>query len=372
MKAVRFCKHCGYELEKENPVCPNCGEEIIRNEETNIGVKIKPILAGVVEKVKEKAKNINFSSDSIYILDLFKRLLSFKNIPIVIYMILNLGIICFFFMLPALETPELETQCLVTGIVIYFISLIVALSPVGEFILRLQNGCKKIKDPEQLKRIEPLFQEVYDKARLEHPGISDKIKLYIKHEKSVNAFATGRRTICVMEGLLDCDDEIIKATLAHEFGHLAHKDTDLILLVAVGNMIVTVLLVAFRVFIKLVHFMISLGSLFVGKEGFFTAFASMISSVLTTVLITAFQWAWTKIGILLVMKSSRAGEYAADEFAMKLGYGNALCGLLDSIPSVPEKGLFANLMSSHPGSKKRIENLCTKGCTYRKVSAENF
>ena len=70
---------------------------------------------------------------------------------------------------------------------------------------------------------------------MQEPLISDSVRLYMNEDESENAFATGRRTICVTRGLLNLSDEAIKATLGHEFGHLAHKDTDRCLLVVLGN-----------------------------------------------------------------------------------------------------------------------------------------
>ena len=396
MSAVRFCKYCGQELREQAKFCPKCGKEIVRktindnnlketqnserrNKDTNNSISNKiadttknidfdNIKENIGKNVKQGTANIKFSNSPFYILDLFKRLLNLRNIPIAIYMVLNLFIVCFFFMLPALDSPETAPQFLTAGIVIYFGSLALALSPVGEFILRIQNGCSKIERPEQINRIEPLFTEVYEKAKLNDPSVPDDVKLYIKHEDSVNAFATGRKTICIMEGLLDCDDEVIKATLSHEFGHLAHKDTDLILLVSVGNLIVTAVLVIVRLLIGLFHFIIGLGAICAGgKDGFIAAIGNFVASIFTAVFITAFEWLWTKIGVLLVMKSSRENEYAADKFAFDLGYGNALCELLDSLDPMPEKGLFANLASSHPDKNKRIERLQSEGCNYSKV-----
>jgi|GEM_PF-5838197 len=67
--------------------------------------------------------------------------------------------------------------------------------------------------------------------------------------------------------------------------------------------------------------------------------------------------AWTKLGILLIMKSSHENEFEADEFAYDLGYGNELCALLSTIKGTPSTGLFANLASSHPDNELRIQRL---------------
>ena len=73
---------------------------------------------------------------------------------------------------------------------------------------------------------------------------------------------------------------------------------------------------------------------------------------------------WTQIGVLLCMKTSRDNEYLADEFSFNLGYGNALCQLLSTLPSEKPKGLFANLASSHPQSEARVARLQELGATY--------
>lgn len=403
MRQIRFCKYCGQELNEKSKFCPQCGREIIKkteeseekkvygdlsaeklNEKTvhsertiekkkiesskshNTKMDLNNIKEDFSKNVKKGIKNVNFSSSSFYILDLFKRFTDPKNIPIAIYMFLNLLIIGCVFAFPAASSGDRVVAIRAFGdaMLLYLLSLVIALSPIGEFILRIQSGCTKIKRNEQIDCIEPLFQEVYEKAKLEDPSLSDDVKLFIKSESSANAFATGRKTICITEGLLDCPDEQIKATLAHEFGHLAHKDTDLILLVGVGNIMVTILLLFIRIMIGLMHLFFGLGALIAGKDGFWGTIANFFASILTAIFITAFEWVWTKLGILLVMKSSQDNEYGADDFARRLGYGNALCELLDSFECTMEKGLFANLASSHPNKDLRIAKLQAKGCTY--------
>ena len=58
-------------------------------------------------------------------------------------------------------------------------------SPIGEFIVRFQTGCKKIKDPEIMSRLEPLFYEVYQKAKMQEPLISDSVRLYMNDDEDV-------------------------------------------------------------------------------------------------------------------------------------------------------------------------------------------
>ncbi len=297
----------------------------------------------------------------MYLVDFFKKLGRASNIPVIIYLVLNIVLITFFVMLWGLEW----WQAMLVGLVIYLISITIALSPIGEWILRFQTGCTEIKDDNIKAYIYPIFYEVYEKARMADPSIPANVKLYMSDDEAPNAFATGRKTVCVTRGMLNMHPDLIRATLGHEFGHLAHKDTDLILVVTVGNMIVNAIIVFINICLKIGHFFMSLISIFIGgEEGAFMAIMNTLSLWLSTILVTGLTWIWTKLGTLLVMKSSRSNEFEADAFSHSLGYGTELCVLLDTICGASAKGLFANLASSHPGKEKRIEKLRQLGVNY--------
>lgn len=300
----------------------------------------------------------------MYLIDFFKRMTRKTNIPIMIYLVLNV------FIIGAVISGLFQLQywlSFLCGIALYAFSLLIALSPIGEWILRLQTGCKKIKRIDQINFLEPLFMEVYESAKRLDPTIPDDVQLYINNDQTANAFATGRKTICVTEGLLHMPEEQIKATLAHEFGHLAHKDTDLILVVSVGNLIVNGIIITIKVIIEFFNITMAIATLFIGgREGFAASICAALYRMLITACVTFLVWVWTKIGVLLVMKSSRANEYEADAFAFDLGYGNELCMVLESFgDSAGAKGLFANLASSHPENSDRIAKLQEMGATYR-------
>jgi heat shock protein HtpX len=192
--------------------------------------------------------------------------------------------------------------------------------------------------------------------------------LYINDDEAPNAFATGRKTICVTNGLLSMPDNQIRATLGHEFGHLAHKDTDLILIVTVGNFIITAVITVIRVLINVMQMIFGIICIFMGgAEGAVASITNSLCNLLINIFVMGFMWLWTKIGIILVMKSSRQNEYEADKFSFNLGYGNDLCILLDSICATSTKGLFANLVSSHPDKNDRILKLQELGVTYRRI-----
>ncbi|MDO5549223.1 MAG: M48 family metalloprotease [Eubacteriales bacterium] len=302
----------------------------------------------------------------MYLIDFFQRTARKANIPVFVYLLLNIFIIGIVTS-SVIDVPTWQGMLL--GIALYIVSLAVALSPFGEMILRFQTGCKKICREDQRAFLEPIFQEVYTQAKRMDPSISDNIQLYINDETEPNAFATGRKTICVTKGLLNMPVDQIKATLAHEFGHLSHKDTDLVLVVSVGNLIVSAIILGIRLAIEIFHFILGIVMIFVGGwEGVVGLAVNAIYRMILTFVIAGLTWLWTKIGILLVMKSSRSNEYEADAFAFQMGYGKELGQLLDSIEDYQgTKGLFANLASSHPDTNERIARLQNMGNGYQAV-----
>ena len=288
----------------------------------------------------------------MYFIDFIKSIIKRSNIGVLIYLILNTLIVVTIF-----SDGFKNTQGILYGLAVYIISLMIALSPTGEWILRFQTGCKKIKRKEYSDRLEPLFNEVLNKARAINPSIPEDVKLFMNDDKDPNAFATGRKTICLTKGFLNYSDEQIKATFAHELGHLAHKDTDLILMVTIGNFIVTGIFIFYRILVRILGFFLAIAS---------RNFAPMVINFLIDIVLAVVMWIWTKIGTMLVLYSSRKNEFEADEFAHKCGYGYSLASVLVTFDGSGSRGLWANLISTHPDSDDRISKLQELGCNYIK------
>ena len=310
-------------------------------------------------KIMEEKK---FDFSQLYIVDFVKNIGHKKNIFAIIYLLLNVAIITF---LMQMFEPNIWL-CLLYSILLYGITATIALSPVGEWLFRLSNGCKKIEDPEILNRLEPLFMEVKERAKTKHDDfiIDDGITLYIRDDDDINAFAMGRRTVCVTYGLLSLTDEQIKAVLGHEFGHLATHDTDLTLLITVGNFIITAIVTLVRIVLAVYNIIISLVALFAGDDGAFMGILHAIASFITTLCINGLMWAWTQLGILLVMKSSREAEFEADAFSCDLGYSEALLSFFRILHGMERRAkkrersnIFAALSASHPDTVKRIARI---------------
>lgn len=310
----------------------------------------------------------------MYIKDLMKKLIEGKNALIIVYLLINIffsGALLQILLSVAMSTEQNPFLVYLSGFVLYIVSVAIALSPVGEYIIRIQTNCRALSKKEA-NFMNPLFREVYNRAKKKNPSIPDDVQLFVNSDDVPNAFATGRKTICVTKGLLkeaEQSPETVKAILAHEFGHIANKDTDFIMLISVGNLIVNGFILGIRVFILIIRVIFSLiGVLIGGREGLVYTLVTSICDLLITFIVSGLMKAWTKLGVWIVMSSSRSNEYEADKFAADLGYGKELCEFLNTIDEPGAKGLFATLESSHPSSDKRIAALEDYGVDGRELN----
>lgn len=291
----------------------------------------------------------------MYIIDLFKRIFHAANITIFIYLLLNIGVISVLVYYMFNLQPW---QSALAGLGVYILSLMLALSPFGEWVLRSTNKCRKIKNVEILNFIEPIFIDVKREARSVYPMIPDDAVIFLNESEEPFAFATGRRTLCISMGMLRRPEEEIRAALAHEFGHLAHKDTDLLLMVTVGNLIVQLILFGIRLILIITELIVGIvGAMLGGEDGFVAIILTFLYRITWTVMLGIITWIWNAIGVILVMRASRQNEFAADEFAFNLGYGMPLCTLLQSIDFGGYSGLFSSIASSHPPKEERLARL---------------
>ena len=280
----------------------------------------------------------------MYLFDFLKRLFKKNNIGSIIYLCMNMVI--YIALLGGFAMPEMIPM----AIFLYLICLGIALSPVGEFILRLQCGCRKIKKDKYKNRLEPLFNEAFRRAKQLDPTISDHVKLFMSKSMLPNAFAVGRKTVCVTRGLCELNDEEILGILGHEFGHIANKDTDMLLVINVSNFLLTAVFFFVRIIVSIIIIMVG------GDE---RPIGSLLASFFIDLLLVWLMSLWTKLGNLFHMKSSRMNEYRADAFSCECGFSqnlyNALYVLEKNYGSAEEKSVFAALGASHPDTSDRLD-----------------
>ena len=294
-----------------------------------------------------------------YIIDFLLRMVRVKeNIPLFIYLLMNIVLIGF---VMTMFTNGNIAMGFVLGFGVYLLSMTIALSSLGEKILRMMVGCKKIEDPALMSRLMPVFQEVYTKAKQMNPNLPDDIQLFVNDDDAPNAFATGRRTVCITRGMLSRSDEQIRGTLGHEFGHLSHRDTDRILVISIGNTFITAFCAMIRIGAYIFEFFAHIFAIFLGgDEGVFFSIMISASRFITVHGVGLFMALWMWIGTALCMKTSRGNEFQADEFSCRLGYGRGLMETLQSFGNEARpEGLFAALASSHPATEERITRIRT-------------
>ena len=240
--------------------------------------------------------------------------------------------------------------------VIYGISVTIALSPIGEGILRFTEGCRLPTTEEEYNYLMPLFEEVYDNARELNPTLSSDIKLYITDDMYVNAFAMGRNTVAVTRGAmatLTADE--LKGVLAHELGHITHGHTKALLLAVVGNFFFSIIVWIFRILLNIVQFFANLSANF-NVVGIAFAVITFITRVFADLSILLF----VNLSQIILAINSRTNEIQADTFAYEIGYGRELISamyLLQKITMGQKVSLSDRLKASHPHIAYRIRQL---------------
>jgi heat shock protein HtpX len=282
------------------------------------------------------------------------RIFRISNLGTLIFFILNIGLILVLFC-PDGITVETATPL----VICYIITVLISLSPLGEFFFAAFAGAREIKRTDIKIRLIPLLEIVFEAAKRKTPSIVSSIKLKIIYDNSTNAFAIGRKTICVTEGLLNLSDEEIMAVLAHELGHIAYQHSVIQLLIGGSNLFVS----GFLVIIKCVCWVVT---------GILTIIGLSTRSILGTIFMTLFGslstfliWLWTKFCMLFLMLSMRQNEFVADEYAYSIGYGDMLAYVLDrNMCSQPKNGLLKALYSTHPNNDDRVARLQKCGSNY--------
>lgn len=282
------------------------------------------------------------------------RIFRISNLGTLIFFLLNIGL-----MLSLFCPNGITFEVAIPLVGCYVITILLSLSPAGEWTLAALAGAKEIKRKDIKIRLIPLLEIVFGAAKNKVPSMVGEIKLKIIHDEAPNAFAIGRKTICVTDGLLKLSDDEIMAVFAHELGHIAYHHSTIQLMIGGGNLMISGALLI----IKAVCWLIT---------GLFTIIGLTTRSVLGTIIMTIFGglstvliWIWTKFCMLFLMWSMRQNEFIADEFAFKIGYGNVLARVLDNqLCSKPENGLLKALYSTHPSSDDRIAKLQELGSTY--------
>lgn len=283
------------------------------------------------------------------------RIVRISNLGTLIFFVLNISMLMYLF------CPNgIHSKNTVQLLSLYVLTVIISLSPIGEWALALFAGAHEIKRKDIKIRLIPLLEIVFCKAKEQTPSMINSINLKIIHDRAPNAFAIGRKTICVTDGLLTLSDDSIMAVFAHEVGHLAHGHSAIQLLIGGGNLLISGVLALIKIICWFFTVTMSLLAGILSRSFWVGALTALFTS-----LSVASIWLWTKFCMLFLMWSMRQNEYVADEYAYKLGFGNELAQVLDNeMCCNPENGLLKALYSTHPPTDDRIAHLQELGSSY--------
>ena len=198
---------------------------------------------------------------------------------------------------------------------IYIATIIVALSSIGELLIRLFESARPVLTKREREYLMPIFDDVYEAVKAQNPKVDD-VTLYIQDVMTVNACAIGKHTIAITKGAIETFSESeLKGILAHEFGHIAKGHTTAVLLSTVGNGIFSVVIAILKIFVLGIDLVITM----LENSGILRFIFTILRAVFDLVLMV-----FLFMGQMILSTNSRQNEFEADKFAYENGYGSEL------------------------------------------------
>jgi len=291
----------------------------------------------------------------MYCFKVFKSLVRLNNLGAFIFFGINAGII-FSLLVSGAGMPFWQV------LIIYLISVLVGVSPIGEAILAYVAGGRKIVRADMRSRIEPYINNVYMKAKERTEELPENIVVKLINDVTPNVYAVGRKTICITEGLLTLPDDEIEAVLAHEIGHIALHHTDVQLLIGGSNFLVAGIILVLKSIAAIMAIFSSISAV----TNIFRPRSKYAPSPWGGLICAGFIYIWTQFCLMFLRWTLRRNEYEADRYAYELGYGYKLAEMLDRIDESrkPLGALLKAVYSTHPPKDNRIGKLQELGVAY--------
>lgn len=208
------------------------------------------------------------------------------------------------------------------------------------------------------RRLEACYRRVMAKAGEKLPPFCGEVEIYSLPGQQVNGAAFGR-SIGITEGALQLDDHTVEAIIAHELGHIAHGDAVLNMVLTANIFSLVTLLFVWQLALGAVFWLIVLAVALCGRFGYVSWMLTDRLSGLLQRVCEVFRSVCVALVQILARAVGRRGELEADAFAVKMGYGFALCRFLERFADQPQPGrdLFDVLYSTHPDSALRADHI---------------
>lgn len=237
------------------------------------------------------------------------RVFRLNNIPAFIIFALQLAVV-YFICFALMQDPVIS---IFIALGVYLLLFLLLLCPAGEFITRLLCGATRIERSDWLAKLNIVNDTVVKKAIEEDQNITD-IKFYMYNDPLPNAISAGRRTILLSSGLLEMDTTTIQGIVAHEIGHISCLDATIFTVVNVGNMLVSVVGLFMQSLILFANLTDRL--LRRGRRDLLRDIILLIPILIVLMIVS--------LSRLVLNAGCRSKDYAADAYAVKLGYGRQL------------------------------------------------
>ena len=194
---------------------------------------------------------------------------------------------------------------------------------------------------------------------------NERVRISISENHTLNAFAYGKDNIILNTGLIEGSTvEVIHAVLAHEFGHLYNRDTNLCMTRVWTIMPLQIMSRFYEKFYTTYQKELSrykFRKIFnrhtkLSTKGVLTGMVCLmcLPAIIGALFGTPFWW----ISSFIQKISSKSQEREADLFACRLGHANGLFSFVQyaakSENSVNEGGLFSAMFESHPSPRVRM------------------
>lgn len=201
--------------------------------------------------------------------------------------------------------------------------------------------------PEEcMKKVKPAFARVCENAGVDP---DDYLLVYSKN-KDVNAYVVGGHFITVTAGLVEkLNEDEIAGILAHEMGHIQNKDHN----VRLPSYFMTIL---GHWFLNICRYTVVITQFLIAFP--FIGFLFILPTFALTFMIYFLHYFLDMPVNLVTFFGLRNSEYAADEYACKIGLGPELYNGLNTLGDITGcKEASHNAYSSHPSIKNRLERI---------------
>jgi len=263
-------------------------------------------------------------------------------------------VILFYIFIGTSHNGNLKLSDYFIAFIFYVISLCIALSPLGEKLLRFMNGIRKLETKEEKEYLLPLFNNVRNsfKKKCRKHDILDNIDIFVIDNIHISACAVGRRTIAVSKGAMKAfDEEQLKGVIAHEMAHIYYCDTIASVFLMIANGL-------FFIFIFVLNWLIKM----IDKENdkSMTENQEKKSGRFFQRIFQSILFVFTLLMNITIAIESKKSEYKADDVAYVIGYGKGITEalyLLEKISLGDNRNFIQKMTASHPRITARIEKL---------------